>query len=248
VLPQDVPEKVDDLLVDESTSTTATDSFVPKCRFRYREVGRWINSLCYLRVAYQYGYGTSYRYCCIQNKWDSFTLGDLNVRSSPQNLKAGGLKDLEMHEVYHQQREAELRDKKVVKHIKAGEIGKALKHLVETSKPAVVDAEALELLKALYPPAAVVEMEQSIAAEEEEAVQVDATEVDEVVSVNEVFYFLQRSPRVVAPGLDGFRFNHFRQMVSRSADNPTKHKVLQLFITWLWPKQKFFRLRKSLEV
>ena len=67
-------------------------------------------------------------------------MGDLNVRSSPQNLKAGRLKDLEMHEVYHQQREAELRDKKVDKHIKAGEIGKALKHLVETSKPAVVDA------------------------------------------------------------------------------------------------------------
>ena len=66
----------------------------------------------------------------------------------------------------------------------------------------------------------------------EEAVEVDATVVDEVVSVNEVYYFLQRSPRVVAPGLDGFRFNHFRQMVSRSADNPTKHNVLQL-LTWL---------------
>ncbi len=64
------------------------------------------------------------------------------------------------------------------------------------------------------------------------AAEVDVTEVNEVITVNEVYYFLQRSSRVVSPGLDGFRFNHFRQIVSKSADNPTKHKVLQL-LTWL---------------
>lgn len=175
----------------------------------------------------------------LDDKWDSFCIKDMKLRPHPLDWESKSAMPLSEEEI--EDREAAKRERKANKAMELGEVAVAVNVVCNSAKPAKVDEATVEVLKGMYPAKMdqhAVLPEGTLGAGEEPPRIWDGPPLSEDAipvrcEMTDLFLFLQRSSRMVAPGIDGMRYNHLRYIVSLSEEeDPVAYGVLK-GLAWL---------------
>ncbi len=184
----------------------------------------------------------------LQDDWSKFCLNDFRLRSVMQGSSNSENVGDDHATQKLQLREDDILQKKVVECVKAGEIGNGAHRLLSSAKPAEVVPEVIDKLRSLFvsPVETPVQLESSevsqLVQSQQGSVSVSVTESQplwvpilesdyEMFAIDEhrVHSLLRKLSRMVAPGLDGIRYNHLRNLVSSDeAGDPVRYGFLEL--------------------
>jgi hypothetical protein len=176
----------------------------------------------------------------LADKWDSFVIKDMRLR--PQSIYQQPATTMPISALELEDREMAKRESRANKAMSVGEVGVAVKVICDSLKPAEVDESTLIKLRELFPHRVHVETGQPRAAsvtEEQgndpiwQGPQITEDDIPRRCEMTDLFMLLHKTSRMVAPGLDGMRYNHLRYIVSLSEhEQPVYYGVLK-GLTWL---------------